>query len=292
MEEALDWRGGSLPPGALVAIKDCVAAKGGFLLTFFLKKLLASTNPGDANNVIAHRQPTAMTRVLFVAIAEPFSHYHRVSKKQGCNLIACRESGQLVFLDMVAANMADLNVGQSGADRGAPAKTPLHRLYQTLSESVRRTQAQGDERTVIMIDDASLLEVIAGGRQDEVLSFLQYCKALYSGKHRCSVVVLVHGDTDTYTGNGTGMDSGGITDYARRHEEMPASLALELDHIADVVICVDPLATGLAADVHGQVTIVHWTDVLSTMDSRKGVQTLQFKLMENNTFYFHPGGQL
>jgi hypothetical protein len=82
MEEALDWRGGSLPPGALVAIKDCVAAKGGFLLTFFLKKLLASTNPGDANNVIAHRQPTAMTRVLFVAIAEPFSHYHRISKKQ------------------------------------------------------------------------------------------------------------------------------------------------------------------------------------------------------------------
>lgn len=72
---------------------------------------------------------------------------------------------------------------------------------------------------------------------------------------RCSVVVLVHGDTDTYTGNGTGMDSGGITDYARRHEEMPASLALELDHIADVVICVDPLATGLAADVHGQVWI-------------------------------------
>lgn len=66
-------------------------------------------------------------------------------------------------------------------------------------------------------------------------------------------MVLVHGDTDTYTGNGTGMNSGGITDYARRHEEMPASLALELDHIADVVICVDPLATGLAADVHGQV---------------------------------------
>ena len=81
MEEALDWRGGSLPPGALVAIKDCVAAKGGFLLTFFLKKLLASNNPGDGNNVIAYRQP-AMTRVLFVAIAEPFSHYHRISKKQ------------------------------------------------------------------------------------------------------------------------------------------------------------------------------------------------------------------
>lgn len=70
-----------------------------------------------------------------------------------------------------------------GADMGTPAKTPLHRLYQTLSESVRRMQAQGDERTVIMIDDVSLLEVIAGGRQDEVLSFLQYCKALYSDKH-------------------------------------------------------------------------------------------------------------
>lgn len=51
------------------------------------------------------------------------------------------------------------------------------------------------------------------------------------------MVVLVHGDTDEAYGC----------------EQSVASLAQELDHIADVVISVDPLSTGLANDVHGQV---------------------------------------
>ncbi len=41
----------------------------------------------------------------------------------------------------------------------------------------------GEERMVIIIDDASLLEVLAGGVQNEVLAFLHYCRALYSGNH-------------------------------------------------------------------------------------------------------------
>jgi len=59
-------------------------------------------------------------------------------------------------------------------------------------------------------------------------------------------VVLVHGDTDvTYGAAGGG--------YIEHGEQTVASLAQELDHIADVVISVDPLSTGLANDVHGQV---------------------------------------
>lgn len=70
-----------------------------------------------------------------------------------------------------------------------------------------------------------------------------------SDVQRCSVVVLVHGDTDVTYG-AAGGDSGG---YVEHGEKTVASLAHELDHIADVVISVDPLSTGLANDVHGQV---------------------------------------
>jgi hypothetical protein len=62
-------------------------------------------------------------------------------------------------------------------------------------------------------------------------------------------VVLVHGDTDITYG-AAGLDDGG---YAEHGEQRVASLAQELDHIADVTISVDPLSTGLASDVHGQV---------------------------------------
>ena len=70
-----------------------------------------------------------------------------------------------------------------------------------------------------------------------------------SDVQRCSIVVLVHGDTDvTYTA--AGLDNGG---YVEHGEQRVASLVQELDHIADVMISVDPLSTGLSNDVHGQV---------------------------------------
>ena len=49
---------------------------------------------------------------------------------------------------------------------------------------------------------------------------------------RCSIVVLVHGDTDITFG-AAGLDDGG---YAEHGEQRIASLAQELDHIADVTI--------------------------------------------------------
>lgn len=72
---------------------------------------------------------------------------------------------------------------------------------------------------------------------------------ILSDVQRCSVVVLVHGDTDFRYG-AAGLDSGG---YGEQGGQTSSSLAQELDHIADVTISVDPLSTGLANDVHGQV---------------------------------------
>lgn len=71
------------------------------------------------------------------------------------------------------------------SNSGVTAKSPLFKLYQKVSEIVKQmqTRRKGNERTVILIDDASLLEVSAGGVQRDVLSFLQYCRALYSGTH-------------------------------------------------------------------------------------------------------------
>jgi len=40
-----------------------------------------------------------------------------------------------------------------------------------------------NDRTLIMVDDASVLEICAGGKSDQVLAFLQYCKAINSGNN-------------------------------------------------------------------------------------------------------------
>ena len=60
--------------------------------------------------------------------------------------------------------------------------SPLQMLYQIVKESVKKMQTGNvNDRTVIMVDDASLLEISAGGRSDQVLALLQYCRAIRSG---------------------------------------------------------------------------------------------------------------
>ncbi|CAK9196198.1 unnamed protein product [Sphagnum troendelagicum] len=273
MEEILGLDARKLLPGSLILIEDSVAAKGAFLLNYFLKKLLAAPHASE------DEAGGGTTRVLFLALSEPFSHYNRISRKQGCNLISYRNSGRLIFLDMVSDNPPG-SIWTKGLKQSA-----LFGLYERVNECVKRREMQksGEERTVLIIDDASLLEVLAGGVQNEVLSFLHYCRALYSGSHRCGVVALVHADTDSNRGLSLPVDAGA--------QSPAAALVQELEHSADVIVTVDPLSTGLATDVHGQVSVVHWTDALCSAEFRRAPCTLQFKLLESSVLFSHPGGK-
>ncbi|CAM6013571.1 unnamed protein product [Sphagnum balticum] len=268
MEEILGLDARKLLPGSLILIEDSVAAKGAFLLNYFLKKLLAAPHASE------DKAGGGTTRVLFLALSEPFSHYNRISRKQGCNLISYRNSGRLIFLDMVSEQQSSTQKHHA-----------LFGLYERVNECVKRQEIQksGEERTVIIIDDASLLEVLAGGVQNEVLAFLHYCRALYSGSHRCGVVALVHADTDSNRGLPLPVDAGA--------QSPAAALVQELEHSADVIVTVDPLSTGLATDVHGQVSVVHWTDALCSAEFRRAPCTLQFKLLESSVLFSHPGGK-
>ncbi|KAH9547254.1 hypothetical protein CY35_11G026100 [Sphagnum magellanicum] len=301
MEEILGLDARKLLPGSLILIEDSVAAKGAFLLNYFLKKLLAAPHASE------DEAGGGTTRVLFLALSEPFSHYNRISRKQGCNLFSYRNSGRLIFLDMVSDSneqqsstqkhqYTDRHLGKS-AQHVPSADSPgsiwtkglkqsaLFGLYERVNKCVKGQEMQksGEERTVIIIDDASLLEVLAGGVQNEVLAFLHYCRALYSGSHRCGVVALVHADTDSNRGLSLPVDAGA--------QSPAAALVQELEHSADVIVTVDPLSTGLATDVHGQVSVVHWTDALCRAEFRRAPCTLQFKLLESSVLFSHPGGK-
>ncbi len=76
MEEILGLDARKLLPGSLILIEDSVAAKGAFLLNYFLKKLLAAPHASE------DEAGGGTTRVLFLALSEPFSHYNRISRKQ------------------------------------------------------------------------------------------------------------------------------------------------------------------------------------------------------------------
>ncbi|KAI3901691.1 hypothetical protein MKW98_021855 [Papaver atlanticum] len=119
-----------------------------------------------------------------------------------------------------------------------------------------------------MMDDSSLLEVAVKGSSTYVLDFLHYCHTLTSN-NGCSLVVLNH--NDIYSSK-TG----------------PA-LILQMEYLADVVVKAEPLVTGLATDVHGQLTVLNKGAIDEHGAVRSKLHNLHFKVKENSVEYFYPG---
>ncbi|RCV45331.1 hypothetical protein SEVIR_9G449400v4 [Setaria viridis] len=198
----------------------------------------------------------------FLALAQPFTHYDRILRKMGCNLSLHRRNERLHFFELQAF--------PGGARDGAIADSFV-RLYseiQRVAEATRSGENAG--QFTIVIDDVSLLEVAAHGSIDNVLDFLHYCVTLTS-EMNCSLVILVH--EDIYAG------------------EENNGLLLHLRHIADLVVKAAPLSTGLAADVHGQLSVVNKGTFSEQRAKAQKVWNFHFKVKENGADFFYPGSR-
>uniref|UniRef100_A0A2N9E2W2 Elongator complex protein 6 n=1 Tax=Fagus sylvatica TaxID=28930 RepID=A0A2N9E2W2_FAGSY len=201
--------------------------------------------------------------VVFLALSQPFSHYDRVLRKLGCNLTAQRENNRLFFLDMLMSEFPD-------GDEGKPNKDGLVALYGKIEKVVSASYQENKKCITIVIDDFSLMEVAANGSSNYVLDFLRYCHTLTSA-FGCSLVVLNHEDIYSST-------------------ERPA-LILQMEYLADILIKAEPLATGLATDVHGQLTVLNKEIWDGQGSSKNKICNFQFRVKENSVEYFYPGSR-
>lgn len=198
-----------------------------------------------------------------LALAHPFSHYDRVLRKMGCNLSMHRKSERLHFFDLQ---------GFPGGTRGGAIADSLAQLYSAVQRVVETCRAgENAGRFTVMIDDVSLLEVAANGSADDVLDFLHYCVTLTS-EMNCSLVVLIH--EDIYS------------------SEDGVGLLAHLRYIADLVIKAAPLSTGLATDVHGQLSVVNKGMLIEQRPAKgRKVWSFHFKVKENGADFFYPGSR-
>lgn len=162
----------------------------------------------------------------------------------------------------------------SDGDGGDTFQGGLVDLYGKIQKAVEVSIVNGGSRSVvIMIDDISLLEVAAKGSSNHVLDFLHYCHTLKTDfvRHSCVDQLLCFPlfiyfstsncliDPCLYI-NFTLFFSQGCSLAFLNHEDIYSStersnLILQMEYLADVVIKAEPLATGLAKDVHGQVLL-------------------------------------
>ncbi|KAM7264574.1 hypothetical protein ACFE04_002257 [Oxalis oulophora] len=200
--------------------------------------------------------------IIFLAFAHPFSHYDRVLRKLGCNLGVQRDNKRFLFLDMLTFQSSDKIEGKTGAE------ALLLALYVKLHKTISDLPPEKRSAVTIIIDDLSLMEVAANGSTDNVLNFIHYCHTLTS-EFKCSLITLIHEDIYSCM-------------------ETP-SFKLQIEYISDVLIRAEPLPTGLASDVHGQLTILHNKISRGLQRSTRSMCNFQFRVKENNVEYFYPG---
>ncbi|RWR95527.1 elongator complex protein 6 [Cinnamomum micranthum f. kanehirae] len=235
-------------------IEDCVETSGDFVLHHLMKRALSSTDRTGGGGVL-----------LFVALAHPFSHYDRILRKLGCNLIMLRDNNRFVFFNMLKLDCPDGD-GTHTIEGGAVE------LYGRIQKAVEISTSNGCNKgcITIMIDDISLLEIAAHGSANHILNFVHYCHTLTT-EMDCSLVMLNH--SDIYSS----MESPG--------------LILPLEYLADVIIKAEPLATGLATDVHGQLTVAKNGTANEHGRLSYWTRNFHFKVKENNVEYFYPGSR-
>ncbi|XP_020588321.1 elongator complex protein 6 [Phalaenopsis equestris] len=202
--------------------------------------------------------------VLFLALSHPFSHYDRILRKQGCNLSMHRQQNRFHFIDLLKMEFPD-EAQKNGIEDG------FVELYSKILRAVE-VKSSGDDRRAhisIMIDDLSILEIAAHGSMDHVLDFLHYCFTLTS-EQDCSLVILNHEDV-----------------YLEM--ESPRLLS-HLIYPADFIIKVEPLVTGISADVHGQLTILK-KGVFNDGQYTDRASNFHIQVKENGVELFFPGSR-
>ncbi|XP_071732874.1 elongator complex protein 6 [Rutidosis leptorrhynchoides] len=231
--------------GRVVLVEDCVETSGAFVLHHLLKRFL-STNLSSSDNI-----------VIFLAFAQPFSHYDRILRKMGCNLVVQRENKRLTFFDMLMLECPD-----DGVEGGLIA------LFGNIQKAVEVNSL--NKNVNIIIDDISLLEVAAKGSTRDVLNFMHYCHTLTT-QFGCTIVIVVHEDI-----------------YASGEE---STLPLPMAYLADIMIKASPLMTGLASDVHGQLTVLNKGGTGELGSSKSKTRNFHYRIKDNSVDYFYPGSR-
>ncbi|KAI3778278.1 hypothetical protein L2E82_07459 [Cichorium intybus] len=251
LDEALgldDGEANSLQPrvGRSVLVEDCVETSGAFVLHHLIKRFL-SPNHSSSDSV-----------VIFVAFSQPFSHYDRILRKMGCNLVVQRENKRLIFFDMLMLDCPDVDGVEGG----------LIALYGNIHKAVEINSL--NKNITIIIDDISLLEVAANGSTKDVLNFLHYCHTLTT-QFGCTIITVLH--EDIYS------------------SEDGFTLPLQMEYLADITIKAEPLITGLAADIHGQLTVLNkgGSDGLGRLKGK--IRNFHYRVKENSVDYFYPGSR-
>eukprot|EP00164_Ancoracysta_twista_P002978 GFYU01003969.1.p1 GENE.GFYU01003969.1~~GFYU01003969.1.p1 ORF type:complete len:311 (+),score=52.30 GFYU01003969.1:85-933(+) len=273
LNDVLEWSSDKPVGGQVVLVEDGVELDGNFMLHHFLLWYLKGN--------VKVQDPKDRHHVTFFAFEQSYAHYFNIARKCGVNMSQMITSGDLLYIDGLSAPFKWSQPGQDlkslpifAFPNQPPPELPLFQLemaeddvslspntmtqlYERIVESVEKNEGRSVPSCII-IDNLSYLKS-CGASDADICTFLQHCRALCTQKN-CTIVVLMHSDIPT---------SSHLSNYAR--------------HMADYILKVSALETGVSKDVHGQVLAIVRTPGVAV------TRHLHFKTSENNVRFFVKG---
>lgn len=253
--------------------------------------LIEEQHGSDANFLVNTFISSSLQKsqgICLILFHNNFGHYHNIGMKLGYNLNVLRERGQVSVLEpmkLIRRNIHDLghdsvdaaNVefdetdsddisGLSVMERGP---TIVRKLIEPLKRKISDLLKNQDS-VMVIIDDLSHLFDLQMNIRD-VWFFVRYIRSFVEFEQSLSMCILTH----TYK--------------ADPDSCQPDLIAVGLKHIAQLIIVVEPLSTGLAKDVSGKMNVRWKMDSIRTKYNWPEKLSYLFKLLDRQVKVFPPG---
>ncbi|KAG1136388.1 hypothetical protein G6F37_012740 [Rhizopus arrhizus] len=236
------------PNNSSILVIDTLKSEGNFLIHHFVINHLKANKP-----------------VILVGLSQIFNHYFLIARKLGVNLQTYKQTGKLLFID----GLTHLNEYTNDTPY-PPSKTPtapsgtleykddLKLFYKTIQNFV-------SQDVLLIIDDLSVL--LYNGFKG-VEHFVSKLKTMMEGVNG-TLLSVVHADEE------------GSEDVEQDN------FIKNVIYGSDLILQVQPLHSGLARDVHGQLDIIHGPQAALNINP----QSLHYKILDNNVHFFAKGLQ-
>ncbi|XP_051157649.1 elongator complex protein 6-like [Leptopilina boulardi] len=254
--------------------------------------LIEEQHGSDANFLVNSFISSSLEKgqgICLVLFHNTFGHYHNIGMKLGYNLNVLRERGQVSILEpmkLIANNIHDL--GHDSVDAAnvefneknteddisnlnimEHGPSLVHKLIVPLKKQIYELLKNQDS-VMVIIDDLSHLFDLQMNLRD-VWFFVRYIRTFVEFEHSLSMCILTH----TYK--------------ADPDSCQPDLIAVGLKHIAQLIIVVEPLSTGLAKDVSGKMNVRWKMDSIRTKYNWPEKLSYLFKLLDRQVKVFPPG---
>ncbi|KAI9310763.1 hypothetical protein BX666DRAFT_2004549 [Dichotomocladium elegans] len=265
LDAALAFPNNLPPANSHILITDTLKSNANFLIHHFCGNHLKADRP-----------------VILVGLSQIFNHYFLIGRKLGINLQTFKQAGKLLFIDglthlnpYAAANPYPPKntpaAPTTSLDTTATGANPLEFYYRIICDQVKTAAAISPSQghPLLILDDASALLMCGYGTAD-VAQLIHQLRVLMA-RENGTLLTVVHADEV------------GVEDA-----EQDSFNRLVMSY-ADLVLQVSPLHSGLARDVHGELSILYGPQHIPGSLPGTTVQSMHYRILDNNVEFFAKG---